>query len=556
MLALARTLVAQGSRDPKLAALLLSAADRELNIDPTQAFDLYEEARQAGASRNQVALRQAEAAALAGRFDTALRLADVVLGEPWESETARAIDVSAAVLASRGQLGRAAELYTWLGADRIGSSSPMAVVAFAGTGAESAAADVIRSGIDAGPPTVVAGTSRAMAKAVWESIVGRPLAAVGIMARAAALLESSAPHAILLPDSPAALTAVMAIHSGRLEIAESTLDRALRLGVGGSNFRRRHQLLLGFTAMLAGRLDQARDLLDQVLAGEQEQGLEPRDLLLRCALELGVARRSSDMPNLVRAWARARDVMPRLGIDLYAILPLTELMVAAARLGDSESLNPLVDEASEILGQLGEPVLWAAPLHWAGVQVGILHNRPADLKPHAAALIAAAGTNSVAAILTAASKAWVDVLKGTYEPQPIQQAAAQLRTIGLAWDGSRLLGQAAARSTDRRVATTLLQAARALSDTVEPAPAPSVDETATTASARAGEAAPFGLSEREHEVARLLVTQQTYREIGERLYISAKTVEHHVARIKQRVGADSRADLLWRLRGALGDVSN
>ncbi len=40
----------------------------------------------------------------------------------------------------------------------------------------------------------------------------------------------------------------------------------------------------------------------------------------------------------------------------------------------------------------------------------------------------------------------------------------------------------------------------------------------------------------------------TYREIGARLYISAKTVEHHVARIRRRLGAGSRSELLAMLR--------
>jgi DNA-binding CsgD family transcriptional regulator len=50
-----------------------------------------------------------------------------------------------------------------------------------------------------------------------------------------------------------------------------------------------------------------------------------------------------------------------------------------------------------------------------------------------------------------------------------------------------------------------------------------------------------------------VVAGQTYREIGGRLFISAKTVEHHVARIRQRLGASNRSDLLARLRAELTD---
>ena len=40
----------------------------------------------------------------------------------------------------------------------------------------------------------------------------------------------------------------------------------------------------------------------------------------------------------------------------------------------------------------------------------------------------------------------------------------------------------------------------------------------------------------------------TYKQIGERLFISAKTVEHHVARMRDRLGVSSRNDLFGRLR--------
>jgi len=50
------------------------------------------------------------------------------------------------------------------------------------------------------------------------------------------------------------------------------------------------------------------------------------------------------------------------------------------------------------------------------------------------------------------------------------------------------------------------------------------------------------LSNREREVAELVLTGLTYRQIGEKLFISAKTVEHHMARIRRRLGAQSRRE--------------
>ena len=56
------------------------------------------------------------------------------------------------------------------------------------------------------------------------------------------------------------------------------------------------------------------------------------------------------------------------------------------------------------------------------------------------------------------------------------------------------------------------------------------------------------LSEREREVAELLLLGMPYRDIGSQLFISAKTVEHHVARIRRRLGAESRPAMLSMLR--------
>jgi len=56
------------------------------------------------------------------------------------------------------------------------------------------------------------------------------------------------------------------------------------------------------------------------------------------------------------------------------------------------------------------------------------------------------------------------------------------------------------------------------------------------------------LSDREREVAELVLTGLTYRQIGERLFISAKSVEPHVARMRQRLDVTSRDELFSQLK--------
>jgi DNA-binding NarL/FixJ family response regulator len=43
----------------------------------------------------------------------------------------------------------------------------------------------------------------------------------------------------------------------------------------------------------------------------------------------------------------------------------------------------------------------------------------------------------------------------------------------------------------------------------------------------------------------------THKQIGERLFISAKTVEHHMSRIRQRLGVTNRNELFGRLRSVI-----
>jgi DNA-binding NarL/FixJ family response regulator len=58
------------------------------------------------------------------------------------------------------------------------------------------------------------------------------------------------------------------------------------------------------------------------------------------------------------------------------------------------------------------------------------------------------------------------------------------------------------------------------------------------------------LSAREREVIRLLSEGHTARKIAEKLGLSTRTVEGHVARIREKLGARNRADAVRRYLGA------
>jgi len=57
---------------------------------------------------------------------------------------------------------------------------------------------------------------------------------------------------VLLPDSPAALGALVAAHYGELDVAQSVLDRAVAAGLGGRLMAARHRLLQAWVAMSRG----------------------------------------------------------------------------------------------------------------------------------------------------------------------------------------------------------------------------------------------------------------------------------------------------------------
>jgi DNA-binding NarL/FixJ family response regulator len=148
-----------------------------------------------------------------------------------------------------------------------------------------------------------------------------------------------------------------------------------------------------------------------------------------------------------------------------------------------------------------------------------------------------------------AARHWAAVLAGEVVPDAVVAATDDLHAAQLPWEASRLAGQAAIRTGDPAAARRLLERARDLSEPERAGAAAAVPGTAG-ADLRT---AVGGLSEREVTVARLVLAGSTHREIGAQLYIAPKTVEHHVARIRSKLGAGTRAELLAMLREMLGD---
>ncbi|NMO93002.1 LuxR C-terminal-related transcriptional regulator [Actinomycetospora sp. TBRC 11914] len=497
-------------------------------------------------------------AAQDGDLDAALRGADAALQADDPREQDAGAVVLAAVLPQRGLLARAAEVHRWL-AGRRGRPAAGAAVALLGSGALAEGQQAAACG--GGLPGLRDTAETLTAQGLLASVEGSAGTALSLLVRATTALASAVERSPM-GDSPAALGALLALHRGEPELADPLLDLAVDTDLGGPGLRRRHLLLRGWVALLRDDEDAARTALGA--AADLPGAPEPRDELTGVALEVALARRAGDTRGLLDLWSRARQALLRHPVDLYCLLPVGELAVAAARLGETRWVEPHLAEADVLLEALGRPASWSTSWHWAGLHAAITAEDRAAAAAHAGALEAAVVLNDRAAAPARAARVWLAVLDGAVDAEEVAQAAAGLRAVGLGWDGTRLAGEAAIRTTDRAASTALLACARTLQAGRTPvapvataqAPAiPGPPDPTTEASARAAatvrarRAGAAALTERERDIADLVLEGLTYREIAGRLYLSAKTVEHHVSRIRRRVGAESRAELFQALGG-------
>ncbi|GKT30084.1 isoniazid response ATPase/transcriptional regulator IniR [Aduncisulcus paluster] len=427
----------------------------------------------------------------------------------YRAALAAGVRIAAAIACHNGDSGQAAALYSWLGADMDGLTALTAAPVFVGTGQLVSARKSLEDNASA-PPTTSATAMRN--------------AALGVIATAA-------------------LAALTMLHSGDTTRARSILTDAIRTDRPHDVFGVRHRLLVAWIAMLSGDLAGAT----QWLPGAEAE-LSRRDRLFAESLRTGIARRHGDTGPLRQHWQASMDALSAYSIDVYTLLPVGELWVAAARLRTLDAMAHHVDRAFAVLAQLGDPIAWSAPLRWAGVHAAILTNSPESLAPHGQALAAAAGSSPYARALATAGRTWLRVLANQVDGAEVDSAARMLTDTGLGWDATRLASQAALHANDPKVAAAMLALAR---DLRTPSAATDGSDGKSPPTSAAHSPASTRLSDREREVAELLLRGLPYRDIGAQLFISAKTVEHHVARIRRRLGAESRSDMFSMLRAIL-----
>ncbi|HZG90916.1 MAG TPA: LuxR C-terminal-related transcriptional regulator, partial [Pseudonocardia sp.] len=199
-----------------------------------------------------------------------------------------------------------------------------------------------------------------------------------------------------------------------------------------------------------------------------------------------------------------------------------------------ESIAAAVDDA---IAAAGQPPWCTAAAQWWRVQRAAATDDADAAAEAAAALRGAAeelGTAHVRAWATAA-RSWAEVLADRVDAAAVRRAGGLLVVAGSPWEAATLCLTAAHRATDPGVVRELLGAGRGARGRVSSARLTGRD----------------GLSQREREVGRLVLDGLTQREIGARLYISPKTVEQHVARLRQKLAAANRAELVAALRARI-----
>jgi DNA-binding CsgD family transcriptional regulator/energy-coupling factor transporter ATP-binding protein EcfA2 len=531
-----------GIHDSGIGAALVSHADRMLEHEPSRALELYDGALECGIDGADLAGRRAQAAWSAGRAELAGSILDSVplgdaLGTGASSDSDRIADTSAAIWSLRGLMRMSDEVYRSV-APHSAESHARATIASLGAGhpmESTAPSRGLPSTLGVAMELLERGLRATMTDAAADS-------AVGDLVRASEMYTSSG-SAAPIPELPAVIAAIVAMNVGDLDVAHAVIEDAIRGEQGGEWARTRLLLWRSWLAVQRSRPQEAREALTNALASSAS--LSARDRLLAQAVRVTLARRYEDAAALAAVWAEARDSVLHVEADLFLLLPLAELITSAVRRDDTPRLQPHFDRAIQIVEQLGLPPIWSVHLSWAGIQRGILRGIPDELKPHARALVTASRYSPMAAVMAQAGRVWTTTLGGSVDADAIEAAAHGLASAGLGWDGARLAGHGASRVKDRKVAARLLAVARELHP-VEAArkPARPEDESRPTTSGSES----VVLSERELDVARLVLQGKTYAEIGETIFISPRTAEHHIAHMRRRLGATSRSDLLARLR--------
>ncbi len=469
----------------------------------------------------------AERAWLDGDTLAAIAAADRVL-EAGTDVDGRAAGVAAAAAAADGALADAAGRWRAVagsvnGAAGAWAAARAALAAALGGDVTAAAADLalarerLPEPASRGLTVLVDGTAAAL-----EALHG----AIDPAARTlAGLAAATVPPDPLAPEQWGELAATVAAAGGHDRAA-----RAMLAPQPGQPVSPRRRLLLAWLDLRTGHLSGAREGLTATAGSTVLR----RTAVLGAAVSVGLARRAGDEAALTGTWLRVAPVVAGADVEPLLLDAWGELASAAAIVAPEEA-PALLAALTAAVESVGAP-WWAVAIEqWWRLDRAVTAEDAGAVAAAAEVLGGLAVRHPGLRVRAGAASAFAAVLgAGPVDPDATAAAITHLGAAGYRWEAARLCRTAAARATDPTAARTLLEAGRRLGG---PRSTGSRDGT---------------LSEREREVGALVVDGLTHKEIGARLYLSPKTVEQHVAHLRQKLRASSRATLVAALRAHLG----
>ena len=332
---------------------------------------------------------------------------------------------------------------------------------------------------------------------------------------------------------------MVAAKFGDLVTANQTMEAALEEQATGRSHHHSHLIMSAWLAARRGRLDEASATLKLVPAG----GLTPQQQLWRACTECAIAVRDSEAESIGAAVDAVVVAAAGVTAHLYDLDLVIDAAAAAVRARGAAAPDLLAPFAHVAMLLEGRPRI-TAELAWAHLAVALASDDLGSIAQRARDMAATASDGQVMAARRQAADLLVRADAGEINASATETSAQSLGDAGAPHEAARLCGVVAMASANETDTRRLLKASR-----VWRAQRTQLRRTSS------GDRSVVRLSEQEERVAQLVLDGHTHKQIGSTLFISAKTVEHHVAHIRTKLGAGSRAEMLAAIRHYLGDAA-
>lgn len=489
----------------ELDAATRTAGLELLQTDPARAAEVLDDAAAPTAWA-------AVALAAAGRLDRATAVLDSLVGEI----DGAALAASAHVAAVEARWADAAELSAQITEHPYWSPSRVDAVSRLYALLDARASDPSPgSSNGAGEPG-----ARFLADAV--DVMGTTLgqgASVDVISLAEQLraLVRQAPNqqpTLDIAVSGSELAAIAALLAGEFEVAKALIEQS-------PESPSRTQLNEALTTWISLRSGATHTIDESTTSEDDADASEPQlaPTVLSLAARVMSTRRNGDRPGQSELLESIVAVCSMLSVDLLTFDALCELRLGAQRLDARREAGEIAAGLEGFVDQIGSPLLWEARLRWNRVEAAVAAGDAEAVKAAANELASLPGADVAARPLVAAARQWSAVFDEQVDGEALGAVLDDLESQGYLWEAAALAGQAAIRTTDGDVAKGLLQRGREFRQ----------------AAPKAKITSPAGLSEREIEIGLLVLAGHSYKEIGATCFISPKTVEHHIAHIRQKL---------------------